>query len=63
METPESKGFLNKFSIKEPGEELRKSPILIDDEDKGFDVKNMDSNHTLIIIGAIIFIISISSLL
>ena len=59
-----SGGLLDKISMKEPGEEMRKSSILIDeDENKGFDIKNLDNNHILIIIGAIIFILSIAEIL
>ena len=51
--------------MKEPGEVTRNSSgILIDDnENKGFDIKNMNSNHTIIIVGAIIFILSIAEIL
>ncbi len=61
----ETGGFLDKLSMKEPGEVTRKSSgILIDDnENKGFDIKNMNSNHTIIIVGAIIFILSIAEIL
>lgn len=63
--TSEPEGFFDKFGMKEPGEELRKTPgILIDDdENKGFDIKNMNSNHTIIIVGAIIFVLSIAEIL
>lgn len=65
LEASESGGFFDKFGMNEPGNELKKSSgILIDnDENKGLDVKNIDSNHTIAIIGAIIFIISIAEIL
>ena len=65
METSENNGcFLDKFSMKEPGEELEKSSgILIDDNENGFNIKNTDGNQTIIIVGAIIFILSIAEIL
>ncbi|WP_407415995.1 nuclease-related domain-containing protein [Methanobrevibacter sp.] len=64
-ETSESGGFLNRFSIKEPGDEMTKSPgILMEEKDnKSFDIKNMDGNQSLIVVGAIIFIVSIAEIL
>ena len=54
--------FLDKFSIKEPN--LRnESEDNIEDNGFNFDIKNMDTNSTIIAIGAIIFILSIIEIL
>jgi len=65
-ETTSTKSFFDKISLTEPdnGElvprvnELNESKLTPD-----FDIKNLDSNNTIIIIGAIIFILSIIEIL
>ena len=55
-------GFLEKISLPEPGE--IKPQINSENENKfNFDIRNLDSNNTMLIIGAIIFILSIIEIL
>ena len=78
VEKEESKGFLDKISIKEP--ELDEPPIgsyinfesdidelneieKEDEEEDSFSIKDLTFNHVLIIAGAIIFVISIVEIL
>ena len=68
-ETKSSNRFLDKISLKEPdnGELTPVETSLINNEPKfdikNIDVKNMDTNNTIIIIGAVIFILSIIEIL
>ena len=68
-ETKSSNRFLDKISLKEP-DNVELTPVetsLINNEPKfdikNIDVKNMDTNNTIIIIGAVIFILSIIEIL
>lgn len=55
-----NKSFLDKISISEPNNEQQISQIGSILENKpNFDIKNLDTNNTIILIGAIIFILSI----
>ena len=60
-----SEGFFDKFGMKEPEEGMKKSSgILIDDSEKPeFSFKNGDNNLTIIIIGVVVFILSIAEIL
>ena len=61
---PENKGFLDKISIKEP--DNGEVPIVYPEEEKEehkFSIENLTINHIIIIVGIIIFIISIIEIL
>ena len=60
-----SKGFISKISITEPdnGEIRPNETSLKDQEDSGFDINNMTQNETIIIIGVVIFILSVIEIL
>ena len=59
-------GLLDKLSISEPDNgELRPSEnsLLEDNDEKEFDISNLDSNTTIILIGAVIFVLSVVEIL
>lgn len=52
--------FLDKISIKEPEDENTiPQPLPIEPENNEFDIRNLDINNTIILIGAVIFILSV----
>lgn len=57
--------FLDRISIKEPdnGEIVPEEVSLKAIEQDNFDIKNLDTNNTIVIIGAVIFILSIIEIL
>jgi len=57
--------FLDKISIKEPELDNNPQPVSITEEKNNmeFNIKELDSNNTIILIGAIIFILSIIEVL
>ena len=57
--------LLDKISIKEPDLENTPQPVSITEEKKNmeFNIKELDSNNIIILIGAIIFILSIIEVL
>ena len=67
IESEEDKGFLDRISIKEPS--LEDEPLVFyeepeeDEEDEKFNIHDLTYNHFIIIVGAIIFIISIAEIL
>ena len=67
-ESKSPKSFLERISLKEPGEKLTPNTTSIKENETDFDIKNidlknLDSNNTIIIIGAVIFILSIIEIL
>ena len=67
-ESKSNKSFLERISLNEPGEELATRSSSIKENETGFDIrnvdlKNLDNNNTIIIIGAVIFILSIIEIL
>ncbi|MBR6994101.1 NERD domain-containing protein [Methanobrevibacter sp.] len=67
-ESKSNKSFLERISLNEPGEKLTPKTTSIKENETDFDIKNidlknLDSNNTIIIIGAVIFILSIIEIL
>ena len=67
-ESKSHKSFLERISLNEPGEKLTPNTTSIKENETDFDIKNidlknLDSNNTIIIIGAVIFILSIIEIL
>ena len=63
-ESAENKGFLDKISLREPNSEETESTITsILESRSDFDIRDLDINNTIIIIGAVIFILSIIEIL
>ena len=67
-ESKSNKSFLERISLNEPGEKLTPKTTSIKENEADFDIKNidlknLDSNNTIIIIGAVIFILSIIEIL
>ncbi|MBR3140376.1 MAG: NERD domain-containing protein, partial [Methanobrevibacter sp.] len=67
-ESKSNKSFLERISLNEPGEKLTPKTTSIKENEtdfgiKNIDLKNLDSNNTIIIIGAVIFILSIIEIL
>ena len=67
-ESKSNKSFLERISLNEPGEKLTPNTTSIKENETDFDIKNidlknLDSNNTIIIIGAVIFILSIIEIL
>ena len=67
-ESKSHKSFLERISLNEPGEKLTPNTTSIKENEtdldiKNIDLKNLDSNNTIIIIGAVIFILSIIEIL
>ncbi|WP_405269971.1 NERD domain-containing protein [Methanobrevibacter sp.] len=63
-ESAENKGFLDKISLREPNSEETESSITSILENRSdFDIRDLDINNTIIIIGAVIFILSIIEIL
>ncbi len=56
-------GLLDKISIKEPGEVTPQEVSLTEENNNGFDINNLDTNTTIMIVGAVIFILSIIEIL
>ena len=63
MEKPTERsfgGFIDRLSIPEPDAETGSiTGSITDNGDSDFDIKNLDTNTTILLIGAIIFILSI----
>ena len=64
-ETIKKGSFLDKISIKEPNSGIIEPETSVPEENDSFDfdIKNMDTNSTLLAVGGIIFILSIAEIL